>query len=281
MKKPHVPDDARDMEMLDEYLEHLRLAGKAQSTIDGRREILGRLDRGLPYGLGQTYGPELAKWLHRDGWSQNTKFTYYQAMKDFYEWASDPKDPWLSGNPVNELDPVKSVRGVPRPCTDEQLKQILARSREPFRSWAVIAAYQGFRCIEISRGNREDYSERTIYVPRGKGGKPRVHDTDPYVWEVVKDLPPGPIARRQDNGERADAFYISSLAANYWRRTLGIPVSMHMLRHWLGCTVQREYKNIRVTQATLGHASLQSTQVYTDATAEEQRAARATLPRLA
>jgi integrase/recombinase XerC len=269
------------MDMLSEYLEHLRRCGKAQSTIDGRREILGRLDRDLPYGLGQTCTSELADWLFRDRWKLNTKFTYYEAMKDFYAWAADPADPWISADPAVDLEPVRSIRGIARPCTDAQLREILARSREPFRSWAVIAAYQGFRCIEISRADREHFTEQMVIVPKGKGGRPRAHDLDPYVWEVVRDLPDGPIARRQDDGERASAFYISSLAANYWRRTLGIPVSMHMLRHWMGVNIQRAYKNIRVTQAALGHASLQSTQIYTDATAEEQRAARSTLPRLA
>lgn len=281
MRKTHVPDDPRDMEMLDEYLEHLRRAGKAQSTIDGRREILGRVDRDLPFGLGQTRTDELADWLYREGWKQNTKFTYYQALKDFYGWASDARDPWITGNPVADLEPVSSIKGIARPCTDDQLRDILARAAEPYRTWAVIAAYQGFRCVEISRGSREDYTQQMVIVPRGKGGRPRAHDTDPYVWDAVKDLPAGPIARRHDTGERAGAFYISSRAANYFNRTLGLPVSMHMLRHWMGVNIQRRYKNIRVTQAALGHASLQSTQIYTDATAEEQRAARSTLPRLA
>lgn len=280
-KQPHVPGNPQDMELIDEYLEHLRRAGKAASTINGRREILGRLDRDLPYGIGQTSVKEVATWLYRDGWRQNTKYTYYMAAKDFYAWASDPNDPWISGNPVEELEAITNAQGIARPVTDEQLRDILARSREPFRTWAVIAAYQGLRCIEISRLDREHVTEQMLIVVKGKGGRPRAHDTDPYVWEVVKDMPPGPVARRQDNGERADAFYISSLAANYWRRTLKIPASMHMLRHWMGVNLQARFKDIRVTQAALGHRSLQSTQIYTDATAEQQRAARATLPRLA
>lgn len=281
MKTPHVPDDPLDMELLDAYLEHLRRANKSASTIDGRREILGRLDRDLPYGLGRTSTEELAKWLYRDEWSQNTRGTYYAALKDFYAWASDPKDPWISGNPAADLEPAKHARGGPRPVTDEQLHRILTEAAQPYRLWALIAAYQGLRCIEISRLDREHISEKVLVVMRGKGDKMRTHDTDPGVWAAVKDLPPGPIATRPD-GQRADAFYVSSTCALHFRRQLKMPgVSMHRLRHWLGCTVQREYRDIRVTQAMLGHASLQSTQIYTDATAEQQRAARSTLPRLA
>jgi site-specific recombinase XerD len=58
-------------------------------------------------------------------------------------------------------------------------------------------------------------------------------------------------------------------------------VALHRQRHWLGVTTQARYRDLRVTQAMLGHLSLQSTQIYTDATAEQQRAARAMLPRLA
>jgi integrase len=121
----------------------------------------------------------------------------------------------------------------------------------------------------------------TLIVVRGKGGRPRVHDTHPDVWAAVKDLPRGSLACRPD-GQRADAFYVSATAALHFRRKLHMPgVSMHRLRHWLGVTTQRTYKDIRVTQQMLGHLSLQSTQVYTDATPEQQRAARAMLPRFA
>jgi integrase/recombinase XerC len=281
MRNPHVPADPRDMELIDAYLEHLRRAGKADSTIDGRREILGRLDRDLPYGIGQTTKTELATWLYRDGWSRNTKYTYYCCIKDFYGWAADPRDPWISGNPAAELEKVTNVRGVPRPVADEHLRRILTEAREPYRTWALIAAYEGLRCIEISRLDREHITEQMLIVVKGKGGKPRVHDTDPIVWAAVKDLPPGPVARHPGSGERATAFYVSSKASTYFRRTMKIPASLHKMRHWLGVNLQARYKNMRVTQAALGHESIQSTQIYTDATAEEQRAARATLPRLA
>jgi integrase/recombinase XerC len=268
------------MEMIDEYLEHLRRAGKTDDTIRGNRDILGRLDRDLPYGIGQTTREEISTWLYRDDLSQNTKCTYYNTIKRFYEWATNPKDPWLSGNPAADLEPVKWPKGIARPVTDGQLRRILTEAAEPYRLWALIAAYQGLRCIEISRLDREHITAQQLIVVKGKGGRPRVHDTDAAVWAAVKDLPSGPIACRPVTGQRATPFEVSSMAALHFRRQLKMPgVSMHRLRHWLGVTVQRNYKDIRVTQAVLGHQSLQSTQVYTAASDEQQRAARATLPR--
>jgi integrase/recombinase XerC len=280
------------MEMIDEYLKHLARESCTEATIASRREILTRLHRQLPHGIGHTCQDELEEWLHDERWeaahpgeqrwTQNTKATYWTALKSFYTWAADPSVEGLGVNedPTLRMTPVRTVRGEARPVEDDQLWRLLDEARQPYRLWALIAAYQGLRCIEISRLDREDITEKILHVVKGKGGRPRTHDTDPLVWEAVRDLPPGPIAVDQRTGERATAFYVSSTAAVYFRRRLHMPgVSLHRLRHWLGCTVQERYQDIRVTQEVLGHTSLQSTQIYTRATPARQRAARAMLPR--
>lgn len=268
----------REMEIIEEYLRHLHDTECTEQTIRKRREILYRLNRELDYGIGQVEEKELKIWLYRDNWSQNTKATYFRCLKSFYEWATDPDDPWLTGNPMAGLTRVQTAASVARAATDAQVAEILARAAEPFRTWALLAAYQGLRCVEISRLDREHVTGEQLFVVRGKGNKPRVHDTDPQVWTAVKDLPAGPVARRID-GARATAVYVSISSNLHFQRKLGVQTSMHRLRHWLGTTVQREYKDVRVTQRMLGHAQLSSTMIYTDATDEQQRAARATLPR--
>lgn len=282
MGAPRQPADPQAMEIIDAYIEHLRQAQCTDQTMDYRRELLCRLDRELPFGIGQVYKTDLAKWLYRDEWSQNTKATYFRTIKSFYDWATDPAEPWLSGaNPAAGLDRVRTADSVARAATDEQVREIMLRAAEPFRTWAMLAAYQGLRAIEISRLDREHVTQQQLFVVRGKGGKPRVHDTDPVVWAAVKGLRPGPIARHPETGQRASDHYVAVYTRDYLRRKLKIHTSLHPLRHWLGTTVQREYKDVRVTQRMLGHAQLSSTMIYTDATDEQQRAARATLPRFA
>lgn len=278
-KKTLDPAQPQEMGFITEHLEHLRRAGCTDATLRGRREILLRLNRELPYGVGQASPKELADWLYRDQWARNTRATYYACLKSFYTWACNAKDPWLSFNPMDDLEPCTRVRGVARPVTDEQLRTILTQAAEPFRTWALLAAYQGLRAIEISRLMREHITEQQLIVVCGKGNRPRVHDTHPDVWSAVKGLRSGPVARTKE-GDQADAFYVSVQTAQHFRYALKMPgVGLHMLRHWLGVNVQRQFRNLRVTQALLGHVSLSSTQVYTDASDEEQRAARATLPR--
>lgn len=275
--------NAQEMRIIECYLEWLRQRQCTEKTIQGRRETLYRLNRDMKYGIGQVRREELAAWLYRDDWSQNTKATRYAALKSFYGWAADDEQDggaWLNADPTEGMPAVNSAESVARACTDEQVRDILARVPEPFRTWALLAAYQGLRCVEVSRLDREHVTKQQLFVVRGKGNKPRMHDTDPMVWEAVQDLPPGPIARRPDNGKRASAHYVSA-ETSYQFKKAGIDTSMHPLRHWLGTTVQREYRDIRVTQRLLGHARLTSTQIYTSASDEQQRAARATLPRFA
>ncbi|MCW2768492.1 MAG: integrase family protein [Nocardioides sp.] len=269
-----------DQAMIDAYLEHLRRAQRTDETLRGRREILCRLNSKLTYGLGETDDEELAAWLYRDDLKQNTKFTYYMCLRSFYGWATDPRDPWLTHDPTDGLEPVTAPKGIARPVTDEQLRRILTESAEPYLTYAKLAAYSGLRCIEISRLDREHVTEQQLIVVKGKGGRPRVHDTDPYVWAAIEGLPRGPVALV--DGRRATAFEVSAHTALYFRRKLKLPgVGLHMLRHWLGVNIQERYKDIRVTQEALGHASISSTQIYTRATAEQLRQARAMLPRLA
>lgn len=263
--------------MIDEYVAHLRRSSDSERTPADRYNILKRLDAELPYGLGEVTTEELREWLYRPSWSQNTRATYYRCIKSFYAWASDPDDPWINANPAAKLERVANPASVPRACTDEQLRTILAKAERPVRTWAILAAYQGLRCCEVAGLERRHINERELFVVRGKGGRPRTHDTDATVWAAVRDLPPGPLACTLA-GDRATGSYVSWTARHHFHQ-LGVPITMHQLRHWLGTTLQRENRDMRVTQKALGHKHLSSTEIYTDATDEQLRAARSTLPR--
>lgn len=267
-----------DAAMVTAYLEHLRRMNRSPETIALRRSTLRQLDRALPYGLGQAADEELAAWIYDERCKANSRSTYLTGVRSFYRWAA--KSEWIALDPSTELESIKVSQGVARPCTDEQLRIILTQTPAHVRLWATIAAYQGLRCCEISGLDREHVTEERLIVIRGKGGAPRVHDTHEDVWAAVRDLPPGPIARLLGSDRRASADYISN-KGNYWIRHCGVDVTMHQLRHWLGCTMQEAYRDARVTMEALGHKSLNATSIYTRATLTQQRAARATLPRLA
>jgi integrase/recombinase XerC len=264
--------------IIEDYLDHLRMAGRSQRTIDDRREILARIDADLPYGLAQATTEELQGWLYRDEWSASTRETYYGAVRSFFVWATGPWDQRLDFDPSELLPRPRTPRGLPRPITDEQLTRILTEAAEPYRTWTILAAYAGLRCCEISGLDRGHVTDRAITVLSGKGGKPAILPTHPVIWAAMVVLPDGPVALTTD-GIRADPKYVSIRAAVYFRRKLGMPgVALHRARHWYGTNLYRATKDIRRTQELMRHASPATTAIYTLVSDEERWTAIQTLP---
>jgi integrase/recombinase XerC len=268
------------LDLVDNFLAHLRLTGASGYTVESWGQILDRAHHDLAHGLDEAHGDELLAWLGRPGWSAATRASYRSALRGFYAWACDPGDPWLRDNPAQWLPKVKRSRGVPKPVTDDQLAQILTTATGPVWLWALLAAYQGPRCIEIGRLNREHITEQTTIL-HGKGDKRRAVPTHPDVWEAVRNLPSGPVARRRD-GSPSDGRHVSQTAVRYLHHVLCMPgVSLHRLRHWYLTNVLRICKDLRVAQELAGHASPDTTAVYTAVADEARAAAVSALPRLA
>lgn len=266
--------------LLSEYLAWLRDCRRRPRTIEARAAVLTRLSDELPFGLEGATAEELQRWIYRDEYSRNTLATYYGAVRSFFIWACDPNQPRLDFDPSSLLPRVGHARGIPRPVTDDVLRDVLARAAQPYWRWAVLAAYGGLRCCEIADLHREHVTRDKLTVVDGKGGKPGIVPTHALVWAAVEDLPPGPIAWAEV-GVPATAKFISLRFAHYARRHLHLPgVALHRLRHWYGTTVYQQTKDIRRTQELLRHSSLTSTQVYTLVTDEERSAAIQALPNL-
>lgn len=253
---PHTHD------LIAGYLRHLTTLGRAESTRDTYADELCRLDRRLPEGLAYACADELRDTIHNGqrGPAHIAKIT--AAVTGFYSWATRPSDPHLDYNPAGDLPRAKVQPRRPRPITNEELADILRRAREPMRTWYLLAAGNGLRCVEISRLDRADVTEEATWL-HGKGGKERIVPTHPAVWQAVKDLPSGPIGRNRD-GSHANRVQVQERANHHLHARLGhTTVSMHRLRHWHGTYVhQAAGGDIRVTQELLGHSSPNTTSVY-------------------
>lgn len=257
--------------LIDGYAAHLRSETRSRRTIGDRRRVLTVLDQDLPHGLEMACADELIEWLWRDGLSIGSRETYYGAIAGFYTWAY--KAGILDYNPTEYMTRPRVPNRMPRPCTDDELRAILARAVEPFNTWALIAAYGGLRCIEISRLRREQITQQSMML-LGKGTKLRPVPTHPAIWERVRELPPGPITEY-------DERWISIRTAVYFRRSLKMPgMSLHRLRHWFGTNVQRLHRDLRVTQQLMGHADPRTTAGYALVADEDARAAVNLLPNL-
>lgn len=256
-------------DLIDSYSVWLRSKSAADRTIADRRRTLLALDRDLPHGLESACADELIAWLWREGLSMGSRETYYSAINSFFSWAYATSI--LDFDPAEQISRPKVPRRLPNPVTDDQLMSVLGTAAEPYRTWAILAAYAGLRCIEISRLNREHVTEQSIRLV-GKGGKVRVVPTHPAIWAVVQPLPQGPIAP-------FDARFISIRSAVYFSRKLKMKgVHMHRFRHWFGTTIQRGHKDLRVTQELMGHANPATTAGYALVADEDMTTAVNVLP---
>ncbi len=265
-----------------DHLGWMKLAGMTLRTIDARERWLYRLDKALPYRLAYASADELSEVMARMAaerrWGKQSLATYSRHTRMFYKWAIQaerlaPPDP-------SEILPKPAVpRRWPRPVRDDVLGRVLTEAAEPYRTWAILAAYGGLRACEIGTVRREDIDERGIWV-RGKGDKDGWVPMHPAIWDAVKDLPAGPIARKRDGEPAGGGRYVSMTWWHYVNRGLGISTSIHKLRHWCATKALQGTGNLAVTQRLMRHASMQTTLGYAEILDADVTAAVAALPPL-
>jgi site-specific recombinase XerD len=258
-------------DLVEAYLRRLAADGLADLTIRVRRKVLTKLGRELPLGLVVATADDLVAWLSRPGWSAQTRHSYRAHAVSFFRWLAEqgirPDDPTV------RLRPVRVPPGVPRPVPDSQLGDLLERARGHWRTAIVLALYAGLRCHEITKLRREDITEQTITIV-GKGGRTRVIPTHRRIWELVDELPPGPVLRRATIAPRHfTAKYLSSAFGTYARTQLGADVTLHRFRHSFATRLLDAGVDLRTVQELLGHASVATTQVYTQVSDARKRSA--------
>lgn len=245
-------------DLIEVYAERLRAAGRSNYTINCRRRVLRRADALLPRGLEHACGDELTAYLARlrANW---TKATYYSALHGFY--ASMVRAGRMDYDPTTAVERPQPGDSTPNPVTTTEVFTALERSPvDPWQRAILLGAYAGLRCAEIVRLLREDVTQNRLHVRRGKGGRARYVPTHAAVWESVRDLPSGPVLRRQ--GDAMTPEYLTCSQVRHWR-SIGMPtVHLHRFRHWFGTTLVDEGVGIEVVRELMGHRSIATTQGY-------------------
>jgi integrase len=258
-----------DLDILEDYLEHLTRLGRSPKTIRTYGIALRAAHRELPCGVPTATATELAQWLGRYG-SAATRRTYHAAIRGLTSWAAAVGH--IDRDEGALVPRARAPAALPNPCSDEELAVILARAPEPYRTWSTIAAYAGARCIEITRLRREHLSPDRVTL-HGKGDKLRRVPTHPLVWAAVESLPPGPVAPGRDQ-------WRDHVSAEL-RRTylaLGVDVTAHQLRHWYGTSLVASGAGLEEVRELMGHASISTTLGYVRVASPRLAAAVGRLP---
>lgn len=264
---------ATPTDMIEAHLSWMK-TGYAENTVLGARKFLYRLHRQLHEGLQGAVEEELAEWLGSGNWSDQTVSAYYKHIVRFYRWSVRPGDPWLSFDPSAGLARPTALPGLPRPATMDVAERCVYRLPMPWRLVCRFTALAGLRPAEVATVEREDVTRENITI-KGKGGKTRAIPTHPLIWDIVERMPPGRLIIHK--GTPVTAAWVSHSGA-YHLRKFGLDITLYRLRHLFGTEVQRRHKDIRVTQELMGHASPNTTMVYTQVTSEAKREAVNALP---
>ncbi|MFP4538287.1 MAG: tyrosine recombinase XerC [Dichotomicrobium sp.] len=178
-------------------------------------------------------------------------------------------------------------RGLPRPLTEDKARAVMdesrdddEREREPWvglrdRAIMLLLYGSGLRISEALGLNRGDapLPPRDVLRVKGKGGQERIVPVLPVAQEAMTQyLAACPYSLGSDDplflgvrGGRLSPRLVQLTLARL-RPLLGLPptATPHALRHSFATHLLGSGADLRAIQELLGHASLSTTQVYTD-----------------
>lgn len=270
-------------EILEEFAAHQRSKNLAEKTIQNRAECLLRLGQLTRKGPLEISTRDLERMLGRTHYrtgkrlAQGTMQAERSYMQAFFRWLKRSK--YRKSNPAKHLEKIKMMRRHPRPLRMDQIDGMLdtgAYSRT--RDIIMIGALTGLRIGEIVKIRGEDLDGNILTTIRKGGLHHRVVLAD-ALDELRTRYPkngwwfPSPYKNKEfPNGDGHILMKSASAVIGRALRRAGIMdrnITGHSLRHYLATTMLREGAPIRVVQETLGHASLATTQLYTEVTLEE------------
>lgn len=257
---------------------------------------------GGPPGLAELHGltaSDVRAWMARRaaaGLSRSSTARAMSVLRNFFRWLERNGH---GGNPaVAAMRSPKRPHGVPRPLTvadaDAVLDSLDLLPGEPWETLRDVALFTllygcGLRISEALGLDRRDAPIGESLRVTGKGGKERVLPVLPAVRDAVTAYL---AACPYRPGERAPLFMgrrgkrlnpgVVQRRLRALRALLGLPqtATPHALRHSFATHLLGAGGDLRAIQELLGHASLSTTQRYTEVDAESLMAAyRAAHPR--
>jgi integrase/recombinase XerD len=213
----------------------------------------------------------------------NTQLARLGVIRRFFAWLC--RENIIPANPAADLDlPRKQARLLPKSLAIEEIDRLLALPdvSSPFgaRDRALLELFYatGVRRTEMVRLELGDFdpAQRTLHVRRGKGGKSRLLPVGDraarwlshYLAEIRPLLAGHPGERAlflSGYGSPFSPAYLGNWVARQMRKA-GIEKkgSCHLFRHSCATHMLEGGADIRYIQQMLGHARLDTTQIYTE-----------------
>lgn len=214
--------------------------------------------------------------------SPGTRYSYISRLAALYAWLIE--EGHATHDPTARVPRPQVPEGVPRPIGTADLEMAIRTAPPRLRAFLTLAAFGGLRCREIAGLRTDDlladHDPPVLIVSSPKGHRERVvplHDDVTTALRLWNPPRAGYVFPLRGDPAVPIRPHTVSHEGNRFLHGLGIPSTMHQLRHWFGTAVQRQGKDIRVTQQLLGHRSPASTARYTAVLARESASVVASL----
>ena len=282
------------LSLTEKYRKHLTVLNYAPRTISGHIFFLNRFFKYLAeLGIAdisavtkdavRDYQTHLYEAINRKGAPNCVSYQngHLKTVKCFFRFLVENN--YLVGDPAKDVSYAKTPKRLPRSILDQrEMKKLLHAPNNKtalgYRDRTVLEVLysSGIRkeeLINLQLGD-VDYHDGFVRINSGKGNKDRVVPIGKiacrYLENYVKAVRPMLIKNPHNNhvflslrGNRLSKNVVWELVKRYSKKAKTKKnVSPHTFRHTCATLMLRNKANIRHIQELLGHASLDTTQIY-------------------
>lgn len=280
--------------LADDFTDHLLYLNRSASTIEGYKwEVQRFIDRltgkykNLPR-ASEITAPMIydsAYQLTKRGLAPTSVQRHVYALRSFFNYLCGVRK-LVPSNPASEVDVPKAGRRMPTFIPPESLRELIDlpdRSKWTGlrdRAMLCVWCYLGLRNSEVVNLKLEHVGPRLEYlrVVKAKGDKDRTIPVNSTVREAIRqyldvrpmtDSPSLFIASHRD---RLSSTQVRKIVRAYGEK-IGLKITPHRLRHSAGTWLHLAGADTIEIKEILGHASLNTTQIYVKTTGKTLQSA--------
>jgi len=294
------------------YLDHLRARHYSETTLEAKGRYLRYFaawcaERGIrrPAEVTLPLVERYQRWLFHyrkprtgEPLSVHSQRSYLAALRPFFKWLVQQR--YLLANPASELVIPRKIKHLPRDVLSaEEAETVLAQPdlTDPLglRDRAMLETFYAtaMRRLELVALKLPDLdlARGAAMIREGKGGRDRVvplgERGQAWIEKYLADVRPTLVVEPDDGtvflnnlGEPFSPNGLTQLVRRYVAGA-GVPKkgACHLFRHTAATLMLEGGADIRYIQELLGHADLETTEIYTHVTIDKlQRVHRLTHP---
>ena len=285
------------------HLEWMGVHHYSEATISGREHFLGlflhwcqQRDLRQPQEITRPILESYQRYLHRTKKingkpvSANAQGNHVYALRGFFKWLAKARH--ILYNPAAELEIPRRQKRLPRyTLTVGEVEQVLAvpdiDNPLNLRDRAILETLYstGIRRAELIglKYTDLDYERNVLAIREGKGNQDRIVPIGEraIVWiqRYLDEVRPEHVFGEDEgtlflnkNGKPLDMRGLSRRVGQYVKNAeIGKEGACHLFRHTVATLMLENGADIRYIQEILGHASVKTTQIYTQVSIQQLR----------